>query len=179
MTEPTTPPTSGETPPEGGTTPETPPAVTAEDVARLQKALDAERELRKGREKELGEFRTQAKASMTEAERQAAEAEERGRLAERSAWGSRLARSEWVAEAARRNPGFDAAGALEDLNLAKFVGEDGEPDGKAIAASVARLVPEADSGPRFGTVDQGPRQTSTTPTGQDMNRLIRQAAGRA
>jgi len=118
------------------------------------------------------------KASMTETERAVAEAEERGRLSAVAAYGQRLAQTEWIAEAARRNPSFDAASALEDLNLAKFIGEDGEPNSKAIAASVARLVPEGSTGPTPPpSFDGGTRQAA--PGGADFNQMLRQAAGRA
>lgn len=119
----------------------------------------------------------QRKAAMTESERAVAEAEERGRTAAVSTFGARLARGEWIAEAAKRNPGYNAADALEDLNLAKFIGDDGEPDSKAIAASVARLVPEANSGiPQPPSFDGGTRQPIRT--GSSMSDLIRQATGR-
>ena len=181
MTEPTptTPPADGVTPPADGTTPpETTPAVTAEDVAKLQAALDKERELRKGREKELNEFRSQAKASMTEAERLAAEAEERGAQRVRTEYGTRLAQTEFRAAAAARNPGYDVAKALGYVDLSKFLGEDGEPDTKAITAAVADLVPEGGSTPPPPpSFDGGTRQTATG--GPSMSQLIRQAAGRA
>jgi hypothetical protein len=83
-------------------------------------------------------------------------------------------RSDFVAEAARRNPEFDAAAVLDDLNLSRFITEDGEPDAKAIAKAVERLVPTA--GPRFGNADQGPRTSSTVP---DFNAELRRAAGRS
>jgi hypothetical protein len=124
------------------------------------------------------EVEGKAKASMTEAERAVAEAEERGRSAVRSEYGSRLAQTEFRAAAAARNPGYDVAKALAYVDLSKFVGEDGEPDGKAIAAAVADLVPEASNGtvppPSF---DGGTRQS--TAAGVSMSQLIRQAAGRA
>jgi hypothetical protein len=117
------------------------------------------------------------KAAMTESERAAAEAEERGYGRARSEYGSRLARTEWVAQAARRNPTFDES-ILEDIDLARFVGEDGEPDSKAIAASVARHVSEVgSSAPQPPAFDGGAR--TTAPAGPDMNRLLRQAIGRA
>jgi len=120
------------------------------------------------------ELEKQRKASMTEAEKAVAEAEQRGRLAATTEFGQRLVRSDFVAAAARRNPEFDAASVLDDLNLARFVTEDGEPDAQAITAAVERLIP-ATNGPRFGNADQGPRTTSTVP---DFNQELRRAAGR-
>lgn len=118
------------------------------------------------------------KAAMTESERAVAEAEERGRKAAVTAYGERLARTEFIAEAAKRNGGFDASAILEDLNLARYIGEDGEPDSKAIAAAVGRLIPEVNaSSPQPPSFDGGARQSA--PAGQDMSQLIRAAAGRA
>jgi hypothetical protein len=119
------------------------------------------------------------KAAMTESERAVAEAEERGRQTAVATYGQRLARTEYIAEAAKRNPGYDVAAVLDDINLARFIGDDGEPDSKAIAASVARLVPEATAaGPAQPPAFDGGART-TAPAGPDMNRLLRQAIGRA
>lgn len=118
------------------------------------------------------------KAAMSESERAVAEAEERGRMAAVASYGERLARTEFVAEAAKRNPGFDAAAVLDDLNLARYIGEDGEPDSKAITAAVGRLIPEGGSAaPQPPSFDGGARRTA--PVAADMNTFIRQAAGRA
>lgn len=124
---------------------------------------------------ELAELRKQQKATMTEAERAVAEAEERGRTAAVSEFGKRLARTEFDAAAGRRNPDFDTASALEYVDLARFVGDDGEPDTKAIKAAVERLVPAPAGGPP--NYDGGAR--SKSPTGGDMNSVIRKAAGYA
>lgn len=113
-------------------------------------------------------------ASMSDAERAVAEAEARGRTAAVSEFGRRLARTEFDATAARRNPDFDTASALEWVDLGRFVGDDGEPDQKAIRAAVERLVPAPAGGmPSF---DGGPR-TPATPS-QDMNQTLRKALGR-
>jgi hypothetical protein len=179
MTDPTTPPPDGATPDDDGATPETPPPPTAENVARLEAALEKERELRKAREKDLSEFKSQQRQSMTDAERALAEAREQAAAEVRTQYGARLARTEYIAEAAKRNPGYDVAAVLDDINLARFIGDDGEPDSKAIAASVARLVPEATATGPAGppSFDGGARRTA--PAAPDMNALIRQAAGRA
>jgi hypothetical protein len=118
------------------------------------------------------EFDKQRKAAMTDAERAVAEAEERGRTAAASTFGKRLATSEIRAVAA--DAGADLAGVFDYLDLSRFVGEDGEPDTKAIAAFVGGL-PKKDPGtPSF---DGGTRTTAPAPQG--MNGLIRKAAGRA
>jgi hypothetical protein len=154
MTDPT--PAGDPTPPgaDPGTNPPAaqgdPKPPTAEDIANLTKALEKERELRKARDRELGEFKAQTKASMTEAERAAAEAEERGYSKARTEYGTRLAETEFRAAAAARNPDPEAAvRALRHLNLAGLLDEHGEPNGKAITAAVADLIPEATAtGPR-------------------------------
>jgi len=147
-----------------------PPELQAVIDKERQNARDAEK-ARKALEKELNDLR---QSSMSDAEKAVSEAEARGKAAAASEFGSRLVKSDFVAAAARRNPGFDAQSVLEDLNLARFVGDDGEPDTKAIEAAVARLVPEPNSSPSF---DGGARTPPPVSTG--MNSLIRKAAGRA
>lgn len=121
------------------------------------------------------EFEKQQRAAMNDADRALSDAEAKGRTAAATEFGKRLARTEFDAAAARRNPDFDTASALEYVDLTRFVGEDGEPDAKAIKAAVERLVPA----PAGGTpsYDGGSRSTSNGPA--DMNSLIRKAAGRA
>lgn len=132
--------------------------------ARAKENSSAAKELEKARQ-----------AAMSEAEKAVAEAEARGRTAAAVEYGKRLARTEFDAAAGRKNPDFDTASALEFVDLSRFVGEDGEPDKKAIKAAVERLVPEAAGGiPSF---DGGTRRPpAKTP---DMNDYIRRAAGRA
>lgn len=127
---------------------------------------------------EAAKYRTEAKqlkaevenvrtASLSEAEKAVLEAEQRGRTAVLAEFGQKLARSAFVAEAARRNPGYDAQAVLDDLNLARYVGEDGEPDSKAIAQAVERLVPATtNTTPGMPRPDpsQGPRATASGTT---------------
>ncbi len=113
--------------------------------------------------------------AMSEADRAVAEAEARGRTAAATEYGVRLARTEFDAAAGRRNPDFDTKSALEYVDLTKFLGEDGEPDTKAITAAVERLVPAPAEGPP--SFDGGTRTTAPAPQG--MSQLIRKAAGRA
>jgi multidrug efflux pump subunit AcrA (membrane-fusion protein) len=100
------------------------------DAAKRVEALQAE----------LEQFRA---ASMSEAEKATAkavkEAEQRARAEALGAVGQRLVRAEFRAQAAGAIPDLD--GVLDDLNLAKFVGADGEPDTAAISAAVKRLTP--------------------------------------
>ena len=125
----------------------------------------------KALERELEEAR---KASMSEAEKAIADARAEERTKAATEFGSRLVRSEFIATAARRNAGFDASQILDDLNLSKFLDDDGQPDDKAIAAAVTRLVPEVTGSPSF---DGGARTSAPAQTG--MNGLIRKATGRA
>lgn len=142
-----------------------------------KKALDAMKAERneatkraKQLERELAQVR---QASMTDAEKAVAEAEARGRSQAVADYGKRLVRSEFAAEAARRNPEFDTATVLDFLDLSRLVGDDGEPDTKAIRAAVERVVPGATR--PGGDVGQGPRGNEQP---QDMNTLIRQMATR-
>ena len=113
--------------------------------------------------------------AMSEQERAIEEAKQSARTEAATNYGKRLARTEFDALAARRNKDFDTASALEFVDLGKFVGEDGEPDSKAIASAVERLVPAAADGPP--SFDGGTR--TPPPAQQGMSGLIRKAAGRA
>jgi hypothetical protein len=92
------------------------------------------------------ELEKQRKAAMTEAERAVAEAEERGRTAATETFGKRLATSEIRAAAA--DTGRDLTGVFDYLDLTRFVGEDGQPDEKAIKAFVDGLPVIDDGKPR-------------------------------
>jgi hypothetical protein len=80
--------------------------------------------------------------AMSESERAIEEARQAARSEAASTFGQRLARTEFDNLAGRRNPDFDTASALEYVDLAKFLDENGEPDTAAIGAAVQRLVPE-------------------------------------
>jgi hypothetical protein len=117
------------------------------------------------------------KAQMSEAERAIAEARSAGAAEAVERFGKRLARTEFDAIAGRRNADFDTAPVFEFLDLGRFLGEDGEPDVKAIKAAVERLVPAPPSGPP--SFDGGPRTSAAVmDPNQFMNKTIRSAAGR-
>ena len=131
---------------------------------------------------EAAKYRTEARtakteldqvrqSSMSEAEKAIAEAEARGRTAATADFGKRLAKSALETAAAKRNPDFDVAG-LEYVDISRLLGDDGEPDAKAITAAVERLVPAPPGAPSF---DGGARKTP--PATGDMNSIIRKAAG--
>jgi len=168
-------------------TPETPaeqPGDTPQEGAEQEpKTFDAEyvSDLRK----EAAKYRTEAKAaaaelenlrqaSLSDQERAVEEARKAGQTEATKQFGARLARTEFDAIAGRRNPDFDTQQALEYVDLAKFIGEDGEPDRDAIKSAVERLVPEPTNGPP--SFDGGAR---STPKSTDFNQVLRQAAGRA
>jgi hypothetical protein len=158
----------GQQPPEtGNQPPQEPQTPPAEDFEAKWKA---QQKVNRDLERKLEQART---ASMNETEKAVHEAEQRGRTAANQEFGQRLATSEFNALAARRNPEFKTADVLEYVDMSKMVGEDGEPDMKALTAAVTRLVPEAKSGsPDFG----GGTRTPGTPP-KDMNNLIRRGAG--
>jgi hypothetical protein len=180
MTEPSTDqnqPAGGGTPPEGTGTPDEPKAVTAEDLARVQAALEKERDLHKQAKQQLSQLNQSQRAAMDEGERKILEAREAAAAEVRTQYGSRLAQTEFRAAAAARNAGYDVGKALAYVDLSKFVGEDGEPDTKAIKAAVADLVPAAEASEPPPSFDGGSRTTANG--GTSMTQLIRQAAGRA
>jgi hypothetical protein len=139
---------------------------------RMKAERDEQKRLARAAQTELEKLRN---ATQTEQEKALHAARTEGAQEAAKKYGTRLVRTEFDAAAGRRNPDFDTAAALEYVDLAKFVGEDGEPDTKAIKAAVERLVPAAAGGP--ASVDGGARTTAVT--GNDMNQLIRKAAGRA
>ena len=111
------------------------------------------------------------KAGLTEQEKAVAEAEARGAQAAAAQHGPRLVRAEFRAAAAGRVDKDALDAYLEDVDLSKFLGDDGEPDAKAIEARIGRL-----GGTQKRTdFDGGARQTADKPA--DMNQLIRRAAG--
>lgn len=113
--------------------------------------------------------------AMSESERAIAEAETRGRTAATADFGQRLAKTEFDALAGRRNPDVKTDDVLEFIDLSRFLDESGEPDKKAIASAVERLVPApTESTPSF---DGGSRSPAAAPQG--MSQIIRKASGRA
>lgn len=164
MTEPTVEPTPRDPVAAQATEPDSEPADTTDWKAEARKWEQRAKENRAA----ANHLEKQRQASMTDAEKAVAEAEQRGRTAALTSLGQRLVRSEFVAAAAQRNPGFDATAILDDLNLSRYLSDDGEPDTKAIAKAVERLVPSAD--PRPHVPDLGSRKP--VPAAPDMNDLI-------
>lgn len=110
--------------------------------------------------------------AMGETERAIAEAEAKGRTAAATDFGKRLAKAEIQTAAA--TAGRDLGGVFDYLDLSRFVGEDGEPDAKAVETFVNGLPSTTPVAPSF---DGGAR--SPAPSAGDMNQALRRAAGRA
>lgn len=88
---------------------------------------------------DYGDLKKKAAAAMTEQEKAVADAEARGRQTALTEFGQELVRAEFRALAGGRVEGLDEL--LDDMNLAKFLGEDGKPNGEAIAKAVSRFAP--------------------------------------
>lgn len=143
---------------------------TTEDprVAKANReAMTYRRELRQAQ----AELKKLREANQTETEKALAEAEQRGKTTALTQVGARLARAELKAAAAGKVDPAALDGFLEYADLSRFVGDDGEPDTKAITAAIKKLGGED----RPTNYDGGARTTAAKPT--DMNSLIRHAAG--
>lgn len=171
-------------------TPETTPAEVAEQPAQVAEPKTFTEDYVKELRAEAAKYRTEAKqlkgevekvrqSSLTEAERAVVEAEQRGRQAALADLGKRLARTQFEAVAARRNSAYDVESALEYLDLSRFLGDDGEPDGNAITAAVERLVPEPSAGsPRpVGDADLGARPAPLALNGDGIENALRKKLG--
>ncbi|MGW6531468.1 hypothetical protein [Streptomyces venezuelae] len=149
----------------------------AEKWQSLARKHEARAKENSGAAKELGELRKQ---SMTEQEKAVEEAAAKARTEERVRLAGKLARQGFLAAAAGRIP--HAAAVADDLNLSRYVGEDGEIDEKELAALVDRLAPakppaedaEPEKKPARNVrgFDQGPRgsakQDSSLASGRDL-----------
>lgn len=141
------------------------------DEARRQAKANADAAKRLAQIEEANKTETE---KLVEAARR--EGEANGRKAVSAEYGERLARETFLAAAARRNAEHDAATILDDLNLGRFVSDDGEPNSKEIAAAVERLIPAPAADPRpKGDVGLGPRTAPPAPTDGSPRSLI--AAG--
>ena len=129
---------SVEPPQDGGQEPqrqdESPKTFDAEYVEKLRReSADYRTRLRKLEQ----DAERQRKATLSEAERAVLEAETRGRTSATQEFGRRLAAAEFRAKAAQANANADEL--LDLIDVSRFVGDDGEPDSKAIDAAVKRL----------------------------------------
>jgi hypothetical protein len=147
---------------------DTPAAEPSDDLGDAgRRALAEERRARKVAERELANLR---KAAMSDQERAVAEAKAAGLAEAARAAAPRLVKAEFRAAAAGQIDKQALDAYLEDVDLTKFVGDDGEPDIKAIEARIKRL-----GGGRPADFDGGAR--TSAPKVNDMNSVIRRAAG--
>lgn len=102
---------------------------SAEDTAKWKAMARKHEAASKAAQKELDKLRA---ASQTDSERAVSEAEARGRQAALADVGQRLAAAEIKAALTGVVP--DPAAIVEDLNLSKYVGDDGEVDSEAVAS---------------------------------------------
>lgn len=116
--------------------------------------------------KELEELK---KRSMSDQEKAVAEAKNAGQAEAMKVYGRRLVDAEVRAAVADRQVDVDAL--LDGLDRSRFLGEDGEPDSKAIKAWVDRIAPKQAG--RTNPLAQGARGTRGDST-PDMNSLIRE-----
>jgi hypothetical protein len=130
-------------------------------------------------EKELTALRAEMdslrQAQMSDAEKAVAKARAEGaaegRKAALAVAGQRLVEANVRAILAGRREDDEIQALLDSLDTARFLGDDGEPDTKALTAWADRIAPKRNGFPDLG---QG-RRESAKPT--DMNSLIRRAAG--
>lgn len=151
---------------------ETSTEETATEDPRISKANQEAAKYRRELRAAQAELEKVRQAGLSDQEKAVAEARAAGATEATAAAGPRLVRAEFRAAAAGRLDKDTLAAYLEDVDLTKFLGEDGEPDVKAIEARIKRLggverTPSFDGGVR-----------ASTGTATDMNTLLRQAAGR-
>lgn len=149
----------------------------AGDAKFSQADLDRVVEERLSRERkkyaDYSDLKKKAAAAMTDNEKAIADAEDRGKTAAQQAYGSRLVRAEMRAEAAGKIPKETLDGFLEYADLSRFVGDDGEPDVKAIGAALKKLGAGAETKSTTTNYDGGARASGEKPN--DMNDAIRNA----
>jgi hypothetical protein len=143
-----------ETPPEGA-----PKTFTEDYVKELRAEAAKYRQEAKAAKTEADKART---ATMSEAEKAIAEAEQRGRSAALSEFGGRLVDAELRAATAGRPVNVDAL--LEVVDRKRFITDDGDVDRKALAAWVDRIAPAPEEpAPTVPSFDGGAR-TAHTPS---------------
>jgi phage-related minor tail protein len=142
---------------------------TTEDP-RISKANAEAAKYRKELRTAQTELEKVRKAGLSEQEKAVTEAEQRGAQNAAAKVGARLVRAEFRAAAAGQVDKDTLSAYLEDVDLSKFLDDDGEPDTKAIEARIKRL-----GGGKATDFDGGARTPAGKPA--DMNSLIRRQAG--
>lgn len=110
-------------------------------------------------------------STQTDQERAAAEAEERAYNAAMGSTVPKLVRAEFRAAAKGVLEKDQLEALLEDVDLTKYAGDDGEPDLEKIEKRIAALAPKTPP-PSFGQGNRGGAPRTT-----DMNTIIRKQAG--
>lgn len=152
----------------------TPPANQAEFDRIIQKAkrqVETKYRDHDSLKYKADQYDALAAASQTDQERAAAEAEEVGFNAAMSKTVPRLVRAEFKAAAKGLLTKEQLETLLEDVDLTRYVDDDGEPDSDKIERKIQALAP-AQGTPSFG---QGTRALS--PKGSNMNDVIRRLGG--
>jgi hypothetical protein len=154
-----------------GTTPETEATETqgtgepAELGEAGKKALKAERDRAAQAEKEAKDLKARLdeleRAQMSEQERAVAEAREEARKETRAEFGSQLVAAEVKVAATGLLAAEQIDTLIEDLNLAKFLSQDGQVDVERVKAFVEGIAPKATDGTqRVPDLGQGARNSS-------------------
>lgn len=111
-----------------------------------KKALETERAAKRAAEKRAKDAETELQkfreANQSEAEKALAAARKEGEAAARAASAPKLVAAEFKAAAAGRLTAEQLAGFIEDLDLTKYLTEDGEVDTERVAKKVDLLAPE-------------------------------------
>jgi hypothetical protein len=147
--------------------------MITERISRTKATPPADYAELKAKSKRLAEIEDKGRTDLERAQAAVAAAEARERESN-ARHGARLVRAQFDVLAARRNPDAKTSDILEYVDLSRLIDENGEPDLKALQAAVNRLVPEPLGGPP--AVEGGVRKSP--PAGQNMDQLLRQAAGR-
>jgi hypothetical protein len=116
-------------------------------------------------------------ASQTDTERATTEGLRKGREEALTATVPRLVRAEFRAAAKGVLKPDQLTALLEDLDLMKYANDDGEVDEDRIAKKVAAFAPADDGEGRAAFPDLGGGKRGGTAKTQNMNDLIRRAAG--
>jgi NADH dehydrogenase/NADH:ubiquinone oxidoreductase subunit G len=151
-----------------------PPAPTADDIARLQKALDKERQRAKAGESAAKELERLRASQLSETEKQLAAVRDETAREVSAKYTQRLAGLSIRAAAGGKFQNPEDAVALLSARLPEFVNDDGDVDDKAVTVSVDQLLKER---PYLGTQKppadfDGGQRTGTTGV-VDMDALIR------
>jgi hypothetical protein len=171
--------TTTDTAPEAGTETVVETTTKPAEDPRVSKANREAAEYRKRLRAAEAELEKVRQSSLTEAERAIAEAKSSARAEARAEIGQERVRDKFEALAAGRIPNL--AELLDDLNLAKFLTEDGTPDTAAIDKAITRLAPaQSDNtrqpGPR-PDLSQGGSNKNVALNSDELTEALRAAVG--